>query len=230
MAEAGEQRRVVRRVAREYDFSLGLGEIHSKAFAEKHPAHRQLVVLAEPAVDVNRADLRVEARRAHQRRDALRRLERQRRNVLAVVDGEVGLAVVLVRSERAARNGGEDAVRDGVQAGAFFAPRLGIVLEAPLQPPAGVEKVEGAVLPDYGVDRPHARDVVTPARRPAGHRHRDLAGAPQSLEGVVRLGSELALGGQGVVDIEEQRFHASRVELGKRLHRLNAASTRSRAR
>src|SRR5947207_7981309 len=67
MAEAGEQRRVVRRVAREYDFSPGLGEIHSKAFAEKHPAHRQLVVLAEPAVDVNRADLRVEARRAHQR-------------------------------------------------------------------------------------------------------------------------------------------------------------------
>ena len=41
---------------------------------------------------------------------------------------------------------------------------------------------ERAVLADDGVDRPHARDVVAPAGRPAGDRDDELAGRAQALQ------------------------------------------------
>ena len=49
-----------------------------------------------------------------------------------------------------------------------------------------VAHVERAVLADHRVDRPHARDVVAPARRPAGDRDHELARGAQPLERRVR--------------------------------------------
>ena len=49
-----------------------------------------------------------------------------------------------------------------------------------------------------------------PAGAP-GHRHDDPPGALQALQRGVGLGRQLALGGQRVVDVEEQAVDAARV-------------------
>src|SRR5258706_9864351 len=122
VAEEGEHGGVVLRIADEYELPVRSVEIEAKALAEQDAAGRELVVAAEPAVHVNRADLGVQPRVAHQLRNPLRGVERERRHVFAVVDREVGLAVRLIGGERAAGHLGEDAPGDAVQAGAFWPP------------------------------------------------------------------------------------------------------------
>src|SRR3977135_1131374 len=81
--EEGEHRGVVLRIADEYELAVRPVEIGAKAFVKQDTAGRELVVAAEPAVDVDRADLGVQSRVAHQLRDALRGVERERRHIFA---------------------------------------------------------------------------------------------------------------------------------------------------
>jgi hypothetical protein len=137
----------------------------------------------------------------------------QRRHILAIIDRQVGFPVRLVGSEGAPGHRGENAGCDGLQAGAFFSAIRFVLLKAPLQAPVAVVEVEGAVLTHHGVDRPHPRNVIAPARRPPGHRHDAKSGCAQLLERPVGFSAELAIGSHGVVDIGEHGRHAARVEL-----------------
>jgi hypothetical protein len=96
---------------------------------------------------------------------------RQRRNVLAIVDGQVSDAAELVRGERAARYGGQDPRCQRFDR-ACWSIRQRIADEDGLQLPRQgvVPHPERAVLPDHGIHRPHAGNVVAPAGRAAGHR------------------------------------------------------------
>src|SRR5688572_26392677 len=110
---------VVRAVAAEHEQrSHGL-EVQPERIAHEHPCHRQLVVLPEPAVDVNRGYLGHRARLVEQRDDAVDRFRRQRLDIFPEVDGEIGLAIELVGCDRGARHFLEDALCQDLQLAAI---------------------------------------------------------------------------------------------------------------
>ncbi len=81
--------------------------------ASSSARHRELVVLAEPAVDVDRRYLGGQSLGSHQRDDALDTgSARSGAHVLAVVDREVAFAILLVGRERATRHFAQNALRD----------------------------------------------------------------------------------------------------------------------
>ena len=160
-------------------------EIDAERFGQQRARHRQLVVRAEPAVDVDRAHLRRHPLGLHQRDDAI---DRRR-------------AAAAARPRRS-RSRGRPRDRAGRTRARSPAPRAGCARRSRraardsrarvassatkrLTQPARcrvVAHVERAVLADHRVDRPHARDVIAPARRPAGDRDHELAGGVQPLE------------------------------------------------
>src|SRR5260221_4462521 len=76
VAEEGEHGGVVLRITDEYELPVRPIEIEAKALAEQDAAGRKLVLAAEPAVHVYRADLGVQPRGAHQLRNPIRGGER----------------------------------------------------------------------------------------------------------------------------------------------------------
>ena len=173
MRKEGEHRLVVRRVAGEHEpFALRI-EIDGEDLAHQPARHAELVVVAEPAIDVDRAQFRGGAGLAEQPEDAIDRRVGQPRHVLAIVDREIALAVGLVGRERGARNGGKDALAEPGEPRALLDPHRRFVEEAANQVPpvALVAEIEGAVLADHRIDRPEAGDHVAPAGGPAGDRH-----------------------------------------------------------
>src|SRR5439155_23978489 len=97
-----------------------------------------------------------------------------------------------------------------------------------LQSPVREEEVESAVLAHDCVYRPHARDVIAPAGRAAGHRYRAFTGCLQPLERSVRLRGKFARRGEGVIDVKEHRAHGARIELGERFQCPMTCATRWR--
>ena len=94
-----------------------------------------------------------------------------------------------------------------------------------------VPVIEGAVFANHGVDRPHARDVIAPACRPAGDQDDAQTGAAQSVQCGIRQWGELTVGSERVVDVAEDRVHArsdGAGQLGQRtqVHRSTRALQR----
>ena len=106
------------------------------ASAQERARHRQLVVVAEPAVDVDRETFAVMPSRFHQRDDAVDVGARQRRHVLAEIDREVGFAIVLVGGERRARHLAQDLLADGREPRAIGGALASLDAEAPHEPAA----------------------------------------------------------------------------------------------
>src|SRR5688500_12623299 len=75
--EEPEHRLVVRAIAAEHEQRPRALELEPERVAHEDPRHRQLVVLAEPAIDVDRGDLGDRARFLEQRDDAINGLGRQ---------------------------------------------------------------------------------------------------------------------------------------------------------
>ena len=174
-----EHRCVVRRIA-DVDRARRIGDI--QLGAEELARHRQLVVIAEPAIDVDRAQLGMQSRVAHERADALRRLQRQGRHVFAVIDRKVGLAVGLIGGDGAARHGGGDFLADGDEADAVTRAHFGGLAVLLVQPSLREAEIKRAVFPDDRIDRPHARDVVAPPGGAACDRHGAKASRMEPLE------------------------------------------------
>ena len=65
------------------------------------------------------------------------------------------------------------------------------------------EELVAAILADHRRNRPHARDVVAPARRPARDGNDRHPGIPQPLHGRQCGGRQQAVQRQGVVDVRE---------------------------
>ena len=107
-----EHRRVVRRIPDENEtVALGI-EIDAEFIAQQSSRHRQLVIRAEPAVDVDRAHLGGHARRAHHRDDPVDRIVRQARHVFAEVYREIAFAIRLVGRHGGAGHLAQDSLRD----------------------------------------------------------------------------------------------------------------------
>ncbi len=230
-----EHRRIVGRVADKQVARLVTPEIDAVAFLHQGARHAQLVVVAEPAVDVDRADFRGHAGRAHQRDDPVDLGKRQTRHVLAVVDGEIGLAVKLVRGERAARHFAQNLLAHGEHFFAVRRARWRVEQEALHQffPGSVVIKIESAVLADHRVHRPHARDMVAPAGGPPGNRDDQLACRMQPLQRGIGARGELALARERVVDIAEHAadaLHHRGRHLRERCHRPPAMRSATRRR
>jgi CheY-like chemotaxis protein len=96
----------------------------AKLLAHHAARGRELVVAAEPAVHVDRAHLRGEALGFHDPTICMHRGARERRHVLAEIDGEVGFAVRLVRGDRAPGTLAQDALADRFQLRFAQAPLL----------------------------------------------------------------------------------------------------------
>src|SRR5512135_2508488 len=112
----------------------------------------------------------------------------------------------------------------------MFGPGRLVFLEPLDQLAIEKSEIERPVLADDRIYRPHARDVVAPARRPAGDRHYEPARPLQALHCGVGAGRRLALRSKCLVDVEQQTADALRVtHLRERLHaRPSAVATRSR--
>ncbi len=132
-------------------------------------------------------------------------------HVLAEVDGEIGLAVELVRSKRRAGNLGQDVPAQRLEPHPVGPPRRLVVAKAADQPLGlgVVAEPEGAVLAHHPVDRPHPGDVVAPAGRPAGDRHDLPAGLPKPLHGCIGDGRQPAVERERVVDVGEHHLDAA---------------------
>src|SRR5262245_7370655 len=184
MGEKREHRRVVGRVADEYAGLLACVEVDAELLAHEPFAHGELVVDAEPAVDVDGAHLRGEPARLHQRDDAIDCLWRQRWHVLAPIYRQVGFAVRLIGRDGAARDFAQYLLRDRHEAPAVRRARRRSVRIAADHRLAvlPVAEIERAVLADYGGNGPHARDMVAPARGPPGDRDDADARAAQALQ------------------------------------------------
>ncbi len=154
----------------------------------------------------------------------------ERRDVLAEVDGEIGLAVCLVRGDGGAGNRRENLRGKIVEPPPVFRALRGAL---PVASHHGlrrfvVVKPERAVLADHGVNRPHARDVIAPSRRPAGDGHHLEARRAQPRHGVEGDGVEPALGGQCIVDVGEHvadRAPRPDRKLRERPHQMKSGSS-----
>jgi len=71
---------------------------------KQQPSHREFVIRTEPAVDMDRADFGDSTGFSEDVDDSHHVAVRQRGNVLAEVDGEVGFSVGLIAGDRAAGN------------------------------------------------------------------------------------------------------------------------------
>ena len=222
--EEAEHRLVVRRVADEgQPVAPGL-QVDGELLAHQAPRHRQLVVGAEPGVDVDRAHLHRQAVAVQQVDHLLHRRLAERRHVLAPVDGQVGLAVALVGGECRAAHLAQHFLADLGQAGAVLLA-LRVVARPGTRHAARrvvVAEVEGAVLADHGRHRPEARDQVAPAGRPSGHRHHVHAGRLQPLHRKIGRGAEAAAAGHRAVDVAQQRVDARRRRLRPRRSALHS--------
>ena len=200
-----EHRRVIGRIAGE-DVGVFPGSQIDPEQLGHHRARRgQLVVGAEPAVDVDRADLGHGAGVDEDPHDAVDVGRRQRRHILAEIDREIRHARELVGRHAGAGNLTRHALAHGFQPATALGALL-VALDEALPQLAGraiAPEPEGAVLPDHGVDRPHAGDVVAPAGGPTGDRHDQKPGGLQALERAVGAGRQMAVGGDGVVDVGE---------------------------
>ena len=203
VGEEAEHRRIVGRIAGEDIAVAARLDIDAEQLAHHLAAGRELVVVAEPAVDVDRAHLGVGTVPLEDPDDAQHVVMRQRGHVLAEVDGEVGRTIGLVRSDARARHVGQHLGTHGLQP-ALALGAFGIALHeagAQLARLVVVPHPEGAVLADHGVDRPEAGDEVAPAGRPAGHRDHAESSLFQRFHGAIGLGGELGMGRHGLVDV-----------------------------
>ena len=145
--------------------------------------------------------------RAHERYDMVDRRRRKRRDVFAVIDRQIGLAIGLVRRKRASRNRAHDFVGDR---GEPHPSRCALVCGNRKTPDERVRlgvvaHIERAVFADDAVDRPHPRDVIAPSCRPSGNRYDDFPRAAQTLERAVGEGGDAAAGRQRVIDVGEDK-------------------------
>ena len=145
--------------------------------------------------------------RTHKRNDAVNLRRRKRRNIFAIIDRQIGLAVGLVRCERASRNSVHDFVGNR---GELHPPRCALLVgnrKTPDQPArfGVVAHIEGTVFADDAVDRPHPRDVIAPSCRPSGNWYDDFPRAAQTLERAVGEGGDAAAGRQRVIDVGEDK-------------------------
>ncbi len=212
-----EHRRVVGRIPDEHPARPFPGRIRRRAeFLGQHaPRRGQLVVIAEPAVDMDGAHLGAHAGRLHAPHDGVHRRSRQRRDVLAIIDGQVGDAAELVRRQRAARHGGEDLLRQRIEPRLPVRRRLADKDGLHLFRPGVMAHPERSVLPHHPIHRPHARDVVAPPRRPARHRNHLEAGGVQALQRRVGGGGQAAFCGERVVDVGEDADEVGTDQHGK---------------
>jgi hypothetical protein len=101
--------------------------------------------------------------------------------------------------------------------------------------PAGavVAEIEGPVLAHHRIHRPHAGDVIAPARRASRHGHHEKARAMQVFQGGVGLGRQHALARDRIVDVgqdEPDRASLFDREPGQGLHARNFFRRRGRHR
>ena len=223
-----EHRRVVGRIADE-DEALARGvEIDREHLREQRARHRELVVAAEPAVDVDRAHLRGHAlalpssRRCGRRRRAAAAARPRRSRSRGRSRGNAG------------RTRGR---RPAPRAGCFTPIALSLARLAARSPSSATKRltslrrarvvahVERAVLADDGIDRPHARDVVAPAGRPSGDRNHQHAGGAQARERRIGVRRQLAVRRDRVVDVGQ---HAAYRAPRRRRHASTAAASRLR--
>ena len=183
--EVREHGRIVGGIAGEDDLLVLGRHIDPEKFLKAASCHAQLVVVSEPAVDVDGADLRRRPRFLEERNDPRYLFGRQGIDVLAKVDSQIGDPVVLVRRDAGAGDFGQNLLAKFGQAHPVFLPfrrGLGIAGDHFSGRPV-VGKIQRPVLAHYRIDRPHAREMIAPARRPAGHRDDDQARRAQSLHG-----------------------------------------------
>ncbi len=235
IGEMLEHRRIVRRIA-DKDKTLALGiDVDPEFIAQQASRHRQLVVRAEPAVDVDRAHLRRHARSAHQGHDAVDRLVRQARHVFAEVDREIAFAIRLVGCQRRAGHRAQNRLSDRDETpaiGGALSLGRGVALA---EPPHGVimAHIQRAVFADDRIDRPHAGDVIAPARGASSDRDEQQSRGAQPLHCRVRFGGDPATGRQRIVDVGEHAAHRRARRGGhggERPHRRRAQAEPPRAR
>ena len=145
----------------------------------ERPAHRELVVRAEPAVHVDGTDLGGHARRLHDAHHGVHAFLADARHVLAIVDGEVVQAAELVGGERRPGDGAQDFVGDFLDALAMFAQLLAGHRMPPAAAPASRGRTRSTAAPFSPTTastghmramwshQPAGRPVVTITRRPA---------------------------------------------------------------
>jgi len=123
--------------------------------------------------------------------------------ILAEVDGEVALAVLLVGGQCGAGNRRQDLRADCGQLRALCRTRRRIHDKLLLQraPRRVVAHEERTVLAHHRIHRPRPRDVIAPAGGPSGDRDHQLAGGTQAAQCRVGRGRELPMGGDRVVDV-----------------------------
>ena len=86
-------------------------------FTEEQLRHGAFIVIAEPRVHVDGADLCMRALRFAYPADFFRSGKREARRVLAKIDGKVVFAAELIPCDAAARHGGEHGIPQGGKAG-----------------------------------------------------------------------------------------------------------------
>jgi hypothetical protein len=215
--EEGEHRRVIGRVARIDDVAALAVCVYFETFLEHAPCHGELVMPAEPGVHMDGADLGHGPFGLEGLADLFRRCERQRRHVLAKVDRDIDLAIGLVGSDGSARKFLQDA---GTQRLQFFIVGATLFRRLPIDAQhfarlVVIAEIEGAVLADDAVDRPHAGDVIAPAGGPAGDRDDDQARFMQVFHRFIGACRQPAMQCQRIVNVGEDRFHRLEVRTGE---------------
>ena len=148
---------------------------------------------------------------------------RQRRHVLAEVDGEVGNPEGLVGRQRSTWHLAQDtrgnvveprAIRASLRIADGMLPAHTLLLVI-------VAVVECAILADDAVDRPEPCNQIAPSRRAPGDRNDSQPRRLQSPKRVVRRRLEPAIGGQRIVDVEQNHLDSKAVstrQFTKRSH------------
>lgn len=159
------------------------------------------VVLAKPAVDVDGADGGVHARFLHQAHDVGDVLLGQL-GEFAVVDGDVALAPGRIGGELGTGHGGGDVLGQRLHAREVVRAHLGALLvELGHAPISLAHEGDSAVFGQQGIERPLLGVGRAPARRAAGDGDQAQAARTQGVQGVQRAGHDVAVAGEGVVDI-----------------------------
>jgi hypothetical protein len=130
----------------------------------------------------------------------------KRRHVFAKIHRQVGQPIRLVACQCAAGYGGKDVGPERIELHTISAHFLLVspedlphLLSGPV-----IDEIEGAVFTDHAVHGPHAGDMVAPAGGTTGHRHHCNSGIPQPVQCTIGIRPQLAIAGNGIVDIRQQ--------------------------
>ena len=209
--------------------SLGESPIYITSFRISHSGYRceknnlaigQFIVITEPGVDMDGADLRPGSFPFAEALDVFRVIQVHRRLLLTIVYRQVEKPGKLVFRYPASGDLPQHRILQLIQAGLCLVPVSPGMVQA-LHPAALEKKREGAVFPDDTVHGPETGNEITPSRGPPRYGNDADTCVMQLPQGLIRFGRQFSMICQRIVYVRQYEGYMFCLLRGKLFDRIH---------